>query len=315
MPFQDVSTPQDSTLTAVDSLITTSLNQASEATESWLDAVTINIAAYLPRLLGAIAILIAFGLIYRYGSIFLGRVLRRSQRVSPHIREITLRIFRMTAWILVTLVILNYLGINVMALLAGLGIAGLALGFAAKDTLENLIAGVTILLDVPFEIGDNIIVDGTFGTVETLTLRSTRIRTPNQEIVIIPNNQMINQKVINHTKLPVLRLEIPFSIAYKESPQHARDVVLALTKDDPHLSPTLPSEVVVIAMNDSSVDLLLRIWIHKPHEEIPIRARYVEQIFNALREADIKIPFPHLQLFIDDAKGLANLPLLNPGKG
>jgi len=97
----------------------------------------------------------------------------------------------------------------------------------------------------------------------------------------------------------LLRVEIPFGIAYKEFPEEARRIVLSLTENDERLRPSPPSSVVVTKLNDSSVDMVLFLHPVDPTIEVPLRFEYTERIREALREADIEIPFPHLQLFVE----------------
>src|SRR5690606_28793812 len=99
--------------------------------------------------------------------------------------------YRIFAGVFIGVMVLDQFAVNVTALLAGLSIAGIAVGFAARDTLENFISGITILLDRPFRIGDNIEISEVYGSVEEITLRSTRLRTLNNEVMVMPNIQMI----------------------------------------------------------------------------------------------------------------------------
>jgi len=185
-------------------------------------------------------------------------------------------------------------------------------GFAARDSLENFISGITILVDKPFQVGDYIEIDDEYGQVDEITLRSTRIRTVQNEIIVLPNLQMITQRVINHTKRNVLRIDVEFGIAYKEYPEEARQVLLSLPEDDDRIFSEPSPTVVVTSMNDSSVDMALRFYIRDPSQEVPIRWEYTEKVREALREADIEIPFPHRQLFLDEAKALQGTNLLSP---
>ena len=155
-------------------------------------------------------------------------------------------------------------------------------------------------------------IEDIYGSVDQITLRSTRIRTLNNQIMVMPNVQMINQKLVNHTMMKMVRVEIPFGIAYKEFPQQAREVVLRTTEGDTRLHPDYKSDVVVTSLNDSSVDMALRIFLQSPKLEVPVRLEYLEKIREALREADIEIPFPHRQLFLDEAKALQSSFLLKP---
>jgi len=262
------------------------------------------VASFLPRLIGALVVLVVLYGLYRFVLHVLRRLLHRSGRVDAGVASLSVKTFRIVAWTVIGMMVAAQFGIDVTALLAGLSIAGLALGFAARDTLENFIAGMTILIDRPFRIGDQIEVDDTFGVVHEITLRSTRLRTLNDQIMIMPNSIMINHKVLNHTLGDSLRIEIPFGIAYREYPAEARAAVLRLTEGDDRLDPARPPSVVVTRMGESSVDMVLRMHIRNPKDEVPLRFEYVEKVREGLREARIEIPFPHLQLFIDGAKGL-----------
>jgi small conductance mechanosensitive channel len=269
----------------------------------------------LDGLIPALLTLVLFYLIYITLSRVLDGVLRRSRKVDLGIQQLMMKTFRLVLISFAAIMVLDQLGMNVGALIAGLGIAGIALGFAARDTLENFISGITILLDQPFRVGDNVVVEDTFGTVQEITLRSTRIRTLNNEVAVLPNAHMIQSKVINHSLLGVLRIVIPFGIAYKEYPQQAREAVLKTTEGDNRLHPDYPPSVVVTKMNDSSVDMDLRLFLKDPQLEIPVRFDYLERVREALREADIEIPFPHLQLFIDEAQAFQDAPFMQPGSG
>ncbi len=194
---------------------------------------------------------------------------------------------------------LGQLGFNITGLLAGLGVAGLALGFAAKDTLANFIAGMTILWDRPFRVGDRVEIDGEFGQVKRITLRSTRIHTGQNRVVIIPNQNVVNNKIINHTMQASTRLDIAFGIAYKEDIDEARRTVLGLTEGDERLRTRPGPDVVVTEMAESSVNLALRFWLANPHIEVPIEFEYIERIKKALDGAGIEIPFPHRSLFVE----------------
>ena len=266
-------------------------------------------------LIPAVVTLLLFYLIYLAINRVLTGVLARSHRIDIGVRQLLMKAFRLVMFSFAAIIVLDQLGLNVGALIAGLGIAGIALGFAARDTLENFISGITILLDQPFRVGDNVEIAETFGTVQEITLRSTRIRTLNNEMAVLPNAQMIQQKLINHTLLGVLRVIVPFGIAYKEYPQEAREVILKTTEGDKRLHPDYPTQVVVTAMNNSSVDMELRLFLKDPKLEVPVRLEYLEKVREALREADIEIPFPHLQLFIDEAQAFQNAPFMQPGAG
>jgi len=253
--------------------------------------------------------------IYRALYLTLERTLDRSDSIEPGLQSLLLKTFRVASFFFIGTVVLDQLGVNVAVLVGGLGIAGIVAGFAARDSLENFIAGVTVLVDKPFQVGDYIEIDDQYGQVDEITLRSTRLRTVRNRIMVLPNTHMITQQLMNHTKRNVLRIDISFGIAYKEFPDEAREALLPLLEDDDRvLSDPAPS-VVVTEMADSSVNLSLRFYTRDPSQEVPLRWAYTEKVREQLREADIEIPFPHRQLFLDEAKALQGSKLLAPTNG
>jgi small conductance mechanosensitive channel len=260
-----------------------------------------------PRLLAALFVGVLFYGLYRIVFQVSSRLLRtRSKRESSALRDLVLNTVRFLGLSFVVLLVLAQLGLDITAAVAGLGILGLALGFAAKESLENFLAGLTIILDRPFDAGDIVEIDGTYGTVNRFTLRSTRIRTVDHRILVVPNARMINEPLLNHSALRFIRVDIPFGIAYKEKVAEARAVVLAAIGEDDRFIDKLEPQVVATGLGESSVDMELRLFVERAADELPVRFEYVERVREALRDAGIEIPFPHLQLFIDEAKAFEN---------
>ena len=257
------------------------------------------LAGMLPRVLIAFAVFLALYTLYRAIFMLVRRVLRRHTVVRQGLATLAEQAYRLVAVLGISIIVLQTLGIDPASMLAGIGIVGIALGFAARDTVENVISGASILTDQPFRIGDTVIYEGTYGIIREITLRTTRLVTTKNEVLVVPNSLMANQMVLNHTIGGVLRIEIPFSIAYKERPQEAREVVLKLTRGDERLCANPEPSVVVTALNDSSIDLMLWVYVPDPTYERQITYHYNEHIREALRAADIEIPFPHMQIIKD----------------
>jgi small conductance mechanosensitive channel len=265
---------------------------------------------FAPRLLSAVFVAAVFYVAYRILMGTTDRLLQRSRRVSEGLRAMGMKTLRVAALAFIAILVLSQLGVNVSALLAGLGIAGIAVGFAAKDSLENFISGVTILVDRPFRIGHWVEVAGKYGKVTDITLRSTRIKTLNRETVVFPNTEMVTHELVNHSEGGTLRIDVPFGIAYKEEVQAAREAVLGVVDDDDdRLDPQVEPRVVVTGLGASSVDMELHLFIRQAGEAVPLRFEFTEKIREALDEADIEIPFPHLQLFVDGAAAFDETPL------
>lgn len=249
----------------------------------------------LLRLLNALLVLAIFYAVYRLVYGLLAGVLDRTG-ADPGVRYILGQLTRYGLLAVAVLSALGQVGIEVGSLLAGLGILGLAVGLAAQDSLANLIAGITILWDRPFRVGDNVTVAGTFGEVREIGLRSTRILTVEQLDAILPNREVINQKIVNHTRNPRLRLGVSVAIAYREDTREAREVILEKVRGHELIREEPAPEVVVRELADSGVNLELRVWLIDPYDERKALFALTELAKLALDEAGIEIPFPQVTL-------------------
>lgn len=268
---------------------------------------------FLPDLGQALLVLLAFWAAYRLIRRPLRAALGRTSMAPALVKLLVDNIFKYTVMLLAVVMAASQLGFNVATALAGLGVVGIAVGFAAQDSLSNVISGFLIFWDKPFVVGDWITVEDEYGKVSEITLRSTRIRTPRNTFVVIPNKNIIDTVLINHSKHGALRVEAAVGIAYKESIPEAREVLLAAVADVPNQDPSHPPDVVVEELGGSSVNLLVRVWIRSADDERRTFFQLVERSKLALDAAGIQIPFPHLQLFVDDVEervweGAAKLP-------
>lgn len=256
---------------------------------------------FLPNLLRAFLVLLLVFVVLRLSTRFLEGLLRRT-RAEEGARSILLRLTRWAIIAIGVIMALGQLGFQVTSLVAGLGIVGLVVGLAAQESLANLIAGIIILLDRPFRVGDNVTIAETFGTVKEIGLRTTRILTVERLDTILPNKEVINQKIVNHTLNPQLRLSALVSIAYKEDTREARRVLLAKVRGHELIRKEPEPEVVVIRLADSGVELELRVWLRDPHEERQALVEMTELAKIALDEAGITIPFPQRTLHWGDGQ-------------
>ncbi len=230
------------------------------------------------------------------------------------LRQLLRNVLAVTVAAVGFVMVMDQFGVNVLAAITALGVVGIAVGFAAQETLSNFIAGVTLLIERPFRLGEWVDLGGKVGRVEGIRLRTTLIVDRDNVHTIIPNAQVAAGQIVNLSGGGPLRLRIEVGIAYKESAAQARDVLLPVLRGHPEIlrggryEPT----VLVTGLGASSVDLAGFVWI--PPEKIAVQPRIsaelVESVKEALDREGIQIPFPHLQLFIDDAKGLA--PVLAP---
>lgn len=266
------------------------------------DRLTADITSFLPRLGVALLVFLAFWLLQRLTRPLLRGILRRAGIHETLTHMLVDNIYGITLLVLGVISAAGQLGINVTAALAGISVAGIAVGLAAQDSLSNMIAGFQIFWDKPFHVGDYVTVMDQYGRVVDITMRSTRIRTQQNTYVVIPNKHIIDSVLVNHTKHGETRVEVEIGIAYKESIPEARRVLLdAVSKIDGVLTDPAP-DVVVKGTGASSVDLIVRVWINDAHIERRTYFRTMEASKLALDAAGIQIPYPHLQLFVDSVE-------------
>lgn len=269
--------------------------------EQWVDVKELVTQAieFTPKLFAAFAVLLAAWIIYRVTRKVFRLALDRVEFEPALVDLLIDNIYRYTVYIIALIMSLDQLGLDVTTALAGVGVAGIAVGFAAQDAVGNVIAGILIFWDKPFKVGDWIETEDEYGEVTDITLRTTRIRTPRNTYVVIPNKRIIDEVLENFTKHGDLRVDVPVGIAYKEDIKKARKVLLdVLDQVDSVLEDPAP-DVVVGALGGSSVDLKVRVWIANAKEQRSTYFSVTEAAKEALDTAGIEIPFPHLQLHVD----------------
>lgn len=271
-----------------------------------LQALMTRIAEYVPNIIGACLLVLLF--------FILNKIIRKTvvsamakTKVSEEATTLLLRFAKYALIVFGFLTVAGQLSINVGSLVAGVGIAGLALSFAAQDTIANLISGVAIIIDRPFKEGDWIAVGDMHASVTQIRLRTTTLTTFDNETVVVPNKQLAQERVVNFTLTPNARVRVSVGIAYKEDIQGAREVILSTLEGDARILPDPAPSVVVTGLGDSSVNLQLRFWTEDPNQKYGLMWEYTEKCKQALDQADIEIPFPHLQLFLEQTRAVETL--------
>lgn len=271
-----------------------------------IKAVSTKLASYLPNIMGALILIIVFWMITAIVRKFLSSVLQRS-KVPKEVQGLLLRVTHYAIVTVAALTIADQLGINITSLLAGVGVAGLALSFAARDTIENIICGVTLIIDQPFKEGDWVAIGDLHATLTEIRLRTTVLTTFDNETIVIPNKSIAQDRIVNYTLTPRTRVKILFGIAYKENIDEARKIILSTIDGDQRILNDPAPQVIVTDLGDSSVNMQFRFWILDPLYKFSLQCEYTEKCKKALDTAGIEIPFPHLQLFLERSEGLADL--------
>ena len=258
-------------------------------------ALSAHFAQILSKMIIGAAVMAAFYIAWLLISPVLKMVFRRS-RTNEMTSTFLSTLAKYTLLIVGFVTALDSMGIKVGAVLASLGIAGLTIGFAARDSLSNVISGILIFLDRPFVIGDIVEIEGFYGRVEKITLRSTRIITSDGKMLAVPNTEIINKTVASYTNFPHLRLDIQVTIGVNEDIEKTRRTLINLLSNRPEFLEEPAPRVVVTALNDYNVAIELQVWLKDERTHIENRFKLREEVFNALNEAGIEMPFETLSI-------------------
>lgn len=253
------------------------------------------VAGVLANIIVAAVVFLAFYGLWRILNRMLTSVVRRSS-VDETSASFLRTALKFAILALGVVQALSAAGINTGAVLTSLGIAGLTIGFAARDALSNIISGLLIFWDRPFVIGDLVEVEGRYGRVSEITLRSTRVVTVDGQMLAVPNSTIINTTVSSYTNFPNLRLDLDITIGVNEDVERVRKILIALVDGIPDYSSEPAPRVVITALNDYNVAIALQAWIHDEREHIRLRFDLRERAFKALTDAGVDMPYETLQL-------------------
>jgi len=196
--------------------------------------------------------------------------------------------------------------VDITGLLAGVGVAGLAIGFAVKDSLSNIFGGISIILDKAFKVGDVIkTAGGDTGTVIDIGLRSTRIRTWDNELLIIPNGELSNNKIQNYKQPDAsVRAVILFGVEYGSEVDKVKRVVKECLKTIPEVIKTGDKApgVNFLEMGDSSLNFRATIWVKSFGERFGAKEKATILIYDTLNKSKVGIPFPTRTIYMHNEK-------------
>ncbi|MDH3612280.1 MAG: mechanosensitive ion channel family protein [Gammaproteobacteria bacterium] len=226
---------------------------------------------------------------------------RNSKLVQTGMLTLIQNVFKVVLFALAIYFVFLAWDINVTAWVASAGIVGLALSFAAKDTLSNLFAGVSIIMDAPYKTGDFIILEaGERGVVTHIGLRSTRILTRDDVEITIPNGVIGNSKIINEAGGPSQkhRIRIAVGAAYGSDIDHVVATLEQVAADNPGICSDPAPRVRFRQFGDSSIDFELLCWIAKPVDRGRLRHELGCSVYKAFAANNIEIPFPQRDLHV-----------------
>lgn len=200
-------------------------------------------------------------------------------------------------YFVLVLIILSHFGITASSVIAVLGSAGLTLGLALQGSLSNFAGGVLILLLKPFVVGDYIMenADKQEGVVSEITIFYTKLLTPDNKAIMIPNGTLSNTSIVNVTAMKNRRLDLNFSVAYTSDIAKVKNILEEIIKTDEAVLTDEPMNVFVSDLLDSSINMGIRCWVKK-EDYWTTKWRIVETVKLEFDKESVEIPFPQMEI-------------------
>ncbi|KIO36231.1 MULTISPECIES: mechanosensitive ion channel domain-containing protein [unclassified Shewanella] len=207
------------------------------------------------------------------------------------------------AWALVfvftVIATLGQIGVQTASLVAVIGAAGLAVGLALQGSLSNFASGVLMVLFRPCRVGDYIEAAGIAGTVDEITIFSTKLRTPDNKVIVAPNSSIMNGTITNYSAMETRRIDLVIGVSYDADLKQTKDVLKQVLDNNAHILKDPGYTVALTELGDSSVNFVVRPWV-KGSDYWPARFEILEQIKLALDENNIGIPYPQMDIYVKE---------------
>ena len=235
------------------------------------------------------------------------KIVRRSMKrgnVDVGVVQFVNSFIKVVLYVLLFFMIASGFGLDATSVVALLGSAGVAIGLAVQGSLSNFAGGVLILVLKPFKVDDYIRVDneGHEGTVKEIQLFYTKLATPDNHVVIIPNGSLANSNIMNMSTLSERKMDIPVLVSYDTDIRKAREVIMKVLNEDEAVLKEKDHRVFVQELADSGVKLTVRCWADN-EKYWECKWRITEQVKYALDDAGISIPYPQMDVHVDQSSG------------
>ena len=225
---------------------------------------------------------------------------RTKSSVDDDLVSLGKRVVKIVLYIMAILYVLQAWGFEVGPMLASLGIAGIAVAFALQNTLANIFGGVSLIMDKTFKVGDIIqLEDGSLGTVMKVSIRSTKIKTFDNELMTIPNGKLADSKIVNWIQPTAeIRVNINFGVEYGSDIDKVKKVVMDVINKEKEAMKEPAPQILFLAMADSSLNFIARFFVDDISKKLEAKDRVSAGIYNALNKAKIGIPFPQMDVHL-----------------
>lgn len=229
---------------------------------------------------------------------FVARQLRRiltNRHVDPTVVKFVSSLSYYAIIVMTLVAVLGQLGVQTASIVAVIGAAGLAVGLALQGSLSNFAAGVILIIFRPFKVGETVVINNQKGDIDSIQIFSTTIVTPTNEVVVIPNGQVVSANIINYTRLPERRLDLVVNVGYDSDIQQVYQVLTAaVNKTDNILTNKAPT-IRLDMLDASSMNFNVLVWTLNANYG-SVKAALLENIKNGLTENGINIPYPTMDV-------------------
>ena len=230
----------------------------------------------------------------------LSRAIRRLmelRHIDDTLRPFLISLFDGLFKVMLILSVLGTLGIQMTSFIAVLGAAGLAIGMALSGTLQNLAGGVILLLLKPYKVGDWIETQGFSGTVDSIQIFHTHLKTGDNKTVVLPNGGLATGSLINYSTEQRRRVEWVFGIGYGDSFEHAKKVLSELIAEDDRIQSDPEPFIALKEFADSSVNIVVRVWVDAANYW-PVHFDMNEKVYRRFDQEGLNIPYPQMDVYL-----------------
>ncbi|OCF96881.1 mechanosensitive ion channel domain-containing protein [Gilliamella sp. wkB308] len=252
------------------------------------------VLGYILHFCFAIIIFIIGRIIAKFISRQLKRILTIRQ-VDPTVVKFVSALAYYAIIIMTLVAVLGQLGVQTASIVAVIGAAGLAVGLALQGSLSNFAAGVILIIFRPFKVGETVVINNQRGVIDSIQIFSTSIVTPTNEMVVIPNGQVVSANIINYSRLPERRLDLVINVGYNSDIQKVYQVLNQAVNQTSNILTTKKPTIRLDVLDASSMNFNVLVWTLNENYGA-LKAELLENIKNALTENNINIPYPTMDV-------------------
>ncbi|WNJ94279.1 small-conductance mechanosensitive channel MscS [Vibrio ruber] len=273
------------------------LSDSLSQVNSWLENNSDILLQYGVNIIAALLILFFGNIFVKVIAGSVAKVLRKKD-MDPAVVEFIHGLVRYLLFVIVLIAALGRIGVQTASVVAVIGAAGLAVGLALQGSLSNFAAGILIVAFRPFKSGDYVEVAGVAGSVESIQIFQTILKTPDNKMVVVPNSSVIGGAITNYSRHATRRIDLMIGVSYSADLQKTKQVLRETVERDDRILKDPDTTIGVHTLADSSVNFVVRPWV-KTADYWPVYFDLMMNIKQALDANDIEIPFPQMSVHLN----------------